>query len=167
MSQYLRVVMRVRTETGPDVHRSAAICLACSRASSPTLKDSLWYREVNHVDMMSHHCCQHWQMNIEQLNTLRQVLYQVPPVLLPIVQSRAGLRHAGNCWVVSNHWLLWYTITYILCISRCDTQLCEFVKWRTINSMTLCSAAEEKYKWSEGSLEIQMFQGLLAKINNL
>ena len=66
-----------------------------------------------------------------------------------------------------SEWLLWYTITYILCISRCDTLLCEFVKWRTINSMTLCSAAEEKYKWSKGSLEIQMFQGLLAKINNL
>ena len=162
MSQYLRVVMRVRTETGPDVHRSAAICLACSRASSPTLKDSLWYREVNHVDMMSHHCCQHWQMNIEQLNTLRQVLYQVPPVLLPIVQSRAGLRHAGNFSVVT----LIYNYIHI-CISRCDTLLCEFVKWRTINRMTLCSAAEEKYKWSEGSLEIQMFQGLLAKINHL
>ena len=147
--------MRVRTETGPDVHRSAAICLACSRASSPTLKDSLWYREVNHVDMVSHHCCQHWQMNIEQLNTLRQVLYQVPPVLLPIVQSRAGLRHAGNFSVVT----LIYNYIHI-CISRCDTLLCEFVKWRTINRMTLCSAAEEKYKWSEGSLEIQMFQGL-------
>ena len=148
MSQYLRVVMRVRTETGPDVHRSAAICLACSRASSPTLKDSLWYREVNHVDMMSHHCCQHWQMNIEQLNTLRQVLYQVPPVLLPIVQSRAGLRHAGNFWVVTLIYNYMYVCMYTYYVFR-DVIRCYVNLWNEEQSIAWHCAVQRRKNINE------------------
>ena len=36
--KYLRVVTRVRTDTGAEVHKSAAIILASSMALSPTLK---------------------------------------------------------------------------------------------------------------------------------
>ena len=45
---HLRVVTRVRTDTGAEVHKSAAISLANSMASSPTLevvKESQCYQE--------------------------------------------------------------------------------------------------------------------------